>query len=104
LALAAASIIGNPLAAALLIAVAAGIADLAITPAWAICHDIGAESAGTVTGCMNTFANIGGAIAPLAMGYAVSAWSSWTIPILITAVIYVAGGLVALLINPNKPL
>src|SRR5215831_17410389 len=57
----------------LLIAAAAGIADLSITPAWAVCHDIGGEYAGTVTGCMNTFANVGGAIAPIAIGYAVSA-------------------------------
>src|SRR5215468_5358136 len=102
--LAAAAVIGSPIAAALLIAAAAGIADLSITPAWAVCHDIGGEYAGTVTGCMNTFANAGGAIAPLVMGYAVGAWASWTIPIMITALIYVVGGLIALLINPNKRL
>ena len=53
---------------------------------------------------MNTFANVGGAIAPLAMGYAVGVWASWTIPIMFTALIYVVGGLIALLINPNKRL
>jgi MFS family permease len=103
-ALATASWIGSPLSAALLIAVAAGIADLSITPAWAVCHDIGGEYAGTVTGCMNTFANVGGVIAPLVMGYAVGRLNSWTVPILITAALYVGGGLVALLINPNEQL
>jgi len=102
--LALAAVIDNPLAAALLIAAAAGVADLSISSAWAICLDIGRESAGTVTGCMNTFANLGGAIAPVAMGYAVQWWGSWSIPLLITAAIYVAGGLIALLINPNIPL
>jgi MFS transporter, ACS family, glucarate transporter len=102
--LAAAVMIESPIAAAVLIAAAAGIADLSITPAWAVCHDIGGEYAGTVTGCMNTFANAGGAIAPIAIGYAVSAWASWTIPIMIIALIYVAGGLIALLIDPNKQL
>jgi hypothetical protein len=53
---------------------------------------------------MNTFANAGGAIAPIAIGYAVSAWASWTIPILIIALIYIVGGLIALLIDPNKRL
>jgi MFS family permease len=100
--LAVAAVSSNSITAAILIAAAAGIADLAITPAWAICHDIGGEAAGTVTGCMNTFANVGGAIAPLAMGYLVQGWRSWRIPILITAVVYVLGGLIALLINPNK--
>ena len=103
-ALAAAAWIGAPIGAALLIAVAAGIADLSITPAWAVCHDIGGEYAGTVTGCMNTFANIGGVIAPLVMGYAVGKLNSWTLPIVITAALYVLGGLIALLINPNKQL
>src|SRR2546426_2195406 len=102
--LAIAAVPSNSLAAALLIALAAGIADLCISAAWAICLDIGRESAGTVTGCMNTFANLGGAIAPVAMGYAVQWWGSWTIPLLITAAIYVLGGLIALLINPNIPL
>src|SRR5438876_1005545 len=99
-----AATITNSLAAALLIALAAGIADLSISAAWAVCLDIGRESAGTVTGCMNTFANLGGAIAPVAMGYAVQWWGSWTTPLLITAAIYVAGGLTALLIDPNKTL
>src|SRR5881628_1569073 len=102
--LALAAIITNSLAAALLIALAAGIADLSISPTWAVCLDIGRESAGTVTGCMNTFANIGGAIAPVAMGYAVQWWGSWSTPLLITAVIYVLGGLIALLIDPTVPL
>ena len=102
--LAIAAVINNSLAAALLIAAAAGVADLSISSAWAICLDIGRESAGTVTGCMNTFANLGGAIAPVAMGYAVQWWGSWTIPLLITAGMYVLGGLIALLIDPNIPL
>ncbi len=102
--LATAAIITNSLAAALLIALAAGIADLSISAAWAVCLDIGRESAGTVTGCMNTFANLGGAIAPVAMGYAVQWWGSWTTPLLITAAIYVGGGLTALLVDPNKSL
>src|SRR3989454_9055735 len=102
--LAVAAVTGNSLIAALLIAAAAGVADLCISAAWSVCLDIGRESAGTVTGCMNTFANLGGAIAPVAMGYTVQWWGSWSTPLLITAVIYVAGGLTALLINPNKSL
>src|SRR5207244_4568479 len=99
-----AAVTNNSLAAALLIAVAAGIADLCISAAWAVCLDIGRESAGTVTGCMNTFANLGGAIAPVAMGYAVQWWGSWRTPLLITSVIYVVGGIFALLIYPTSHL
>src|SRR3989454_1785423 len=102
--LAIAAVTSNSLAAALLIALAAGIADLCMSAVWAICLDIARESAGTVTGCMNTFANIGGAIAPVAMGYAGQWWGSWSTPLLITAGMYVLGGLIALLIDPTVPL
>jgi len=102
--LSAAALTTNAIAAALLIAVAAGVADLCISAAWAVCLDIGREAAGTVTGCMNTFANLGGTIAPVAMGYAVQWWGSWSIPLLITSAIYILGGLIALLVDPNKPL
>jgi hypothetical protein len=38
------------------------------------------------------------------MGYAVQWWSSWTLPIVLTGVVYVAGGLLAILIDPRKSL
>ena len=94
----------HALAAALLIAVASGLADLSISAAWAMCHDIGGDAAGTVTACMNTFANLGGTIAPLVMGYSVELLGSWRIPLLITAMMYVLGGVFALLVNPSRPL
>jgi nitrate/nitrite transporter NarK len=69
-----------------------------------MCHDVGGESAGVVTGCMNTFGNIGGAISPLVVGYSVQLWGSWTLPFFITAGVYVAGGVLTLLIDPGKRL
>jgi hypothetical protein len=48
---------------------------------------------------MNTVGNIGGAISPLVVGYAVQWWGSWTLPFFMTA-----GGVLTLLINPRKPL
>jgi MFS family permease len=102
--LAAAAVTGHPLGAALLIALAAGAADLCMSAAWAMCLDVGRESAGTVTGCMNTFANLGGAIGPLVMGYSVQWFGSWSIPLLITSVVYLSGGVFALLVNPTKPI
>jgi nitrate/nitrite transporter NarK len=69
-----------------------------------MCHDVGGDNAGVVTGAMNTFGNIGGAISPLVVGYAVEWWSSWTVPFFITAGVYVFGGVMTLLVNPNKRL
>jgi nitrate/nitrite transporter NarK len=90
--------------AAILLAATLGVADVGVSACWSMCHDVGGSSAGTVTGCMNTFGNIGGAISPLVVGYAVDWWHSWTIPFFITAGVYVFGGIMTLLVNPNKPL
>jgi nitrate/nitrite transporter NarK len=82
----------------------AACADITLSPSWAICHDIGGEAAGTVTGTMNTLGNLGGAISPLVVGYSLEWWGSWSTPLLITAGVYVAGGVLTLMIDPRRRL
>ena len=102
--LVAAAYVDNPILASVLLALTLGIADLNVSSCWSMCHDVGGDSAGTVSGAMNTFGNIGGAISPLVVGYAVLWWSSWTVPFLFTAFVYVLGGCLTLLIDPTKKL
>jgi nitrate/nitrite transporter NarK len=52
---------------------------------------------------MKTLGNLGGMVRPLVVGYALDASQSWTIPFYITAVIYAAGALAWLAIDPAKP-
>ena len=94
----------HPIGAAVSIALAAGFADLCLSPSWAMCHDIGGESAGTVTGAMNTLGNLGGAISPLVVGYSVQIWGSWSTPLVITAFVYAIGGILTLMCNPHQRL
>jgi MFS family permease len=98
----AAAMTQHPLAAAFLLAATLGVADLSVSSCWAICHDIGGPNAGIVTGAMNTFGNIGGALSPLVVGYAVGWWNSWTLPFYITAGVYVFGALCTLLVDPRR--
>lgn len=100
--LVAAALNQNPLTSAILLAATLGIADLGVSSCWSICHDVGGKNAGVVTGAMNTFGNIGGAISPLVVGYAIDWWSSWTIPFFITAGVYFFGAMCTLLVNPHK--
>jgi ACS family glucarate transporter-like MFS transporter len=102
--LVAAALTPNSIVAAGLLAVTLFVADLCVSSCWSICHDVGGENAGTVTGAMNTFGNIGGALSPLVVGYAVQWYNSWTLPFFVTAGVYVAGGILTLLVNPNKRL
>ena len=92
----------NPVATVALLTLTLASADLVMAPSWSLCHDIGGTRAGAVSGAMNTFGNLGGAISPLVVGYAVQWWQSWTIPFFVTAAVYVAGGLVTLAIDPTR--
>ena len=85
--------------AAVAMTLAAGAEDLCLSPSWAMCHDIGGDAAGTVTAVMNTYGNIGGALSPLVVGYALDWWGSWSIPLLIAAGVAVLGGLFTLLVD-----
>lgn len=74
--------------AAALLAAAAFFQMLVASPAWAVCLDVGHRRAGLVSGCMNTAGNIGGALAPLAMGYIVQYWKSWDDPFFLTVAVF----------------
>jgi MFS family permease len=67
-----------------------------------MCHDIGGDAAGTVTAIMNTFGNIGGALSPIVVGYAVQWWGSWSIPLLIAAGVALLGGALTLMIDTSR--
>ena len=91
--LAAVAVIGaltttNPLTAAVLLALAAGLAALGVSPAWAACLDIAGRHAGTVTGAMNTFGNLGGALSPLVVGFCLDRWHSYNAPLVTVACFY----------------
>ena len=86
------------------LALSFGAADLILAVCWATCLDIGRDHAGTVSGAMNSLGQIGGVIAPTAIGWMVETWGSWQLPLLIAAGYYVLAGLLWLLIDPEQPL
>ena len=51
---------------------------------------------------MNTFGNLGGALSPLVVGYALEWTGKWEAPLIIGGVVYVVGGLLTLAINPRR--
>jgi MFS family permease len=92
----------QPVAKAVLLALALASADLALGACWAVCLDVGADHAGVVTGFMNTFGNLGGLVGPLVVGIAVDRWHSWTFPFYVTALMYAAGAAAWLAIDPTR--
>jgi nitrate/nitrite transporter NarK len=98
----ASTLVADPVAKAVLLALALGSVDLALSACWAVCLDIGRDYAGVVTGCMNTFSNLGGVLTPMVVAYAVDRWHSWTFPFYVTAVVYAAGAVIWLTIQPDR--
>src|ERR1051325_4055646 len=81
----AATFSSDPKAAAVWMAIAAGLAAMGVAPAWAVCLGIGGKHAGVVTGAMNTFGNLGGTLMPLVMGQCLDWWGSWNASLLTVA-------------------
>lgn len=100
----ASTVVRSPLTKAALLALALASADFALGACWAVCLDVGADHAGVVTGFMNTFGNIGGLIGPLVIGIAVDRWQSWSFPFYVTALVYAAGAVAWLAIEPERRL
>jgi nitrate/nitrite transporter NarK len=70
--------------------------------AWSVCLDVGRRHAGVVTGFMNTVGNVGGALSPLVVGYAVERLHSWTLPFYVAAGVFAWGVVMWLMVNPNR--
>ncbi len=94
----------SSLTAALLLAAAAGLAALGVSPGWAVCLDIGGRHAGVVTGAMNTFGNLGGTLSPIVVGWCLQRWNSWQASLLSVAICYVVAAVCWLAIDPAQPI
>jgi len=92
----------QPFAAALLFAAAAGLAALGVAPAWAVCLDVGGRSAGVVSGAMNMFGNLGGALSPVVIGVCLDRLGSWHAPLQTVAAFYVVAAACWLVIDPER--
>jgi len=64
--------------------------ELTVGVSWAIPLDIAGDRAGSVSSLMNMCGNIGGAISPIVLGYAVKFYG-WNLPFLITATLCALG-------------
>ncbi len=89
---------------AFLFAAAAGLATFGVAPAWAACLDIGGSHAGVVTGIMNTFGNLGGAVGPMLVGFYLDWWNSWNVPLLAVAFFYLFSAACWLGIRSDEPI
>jgi MFS transporter, ACS family, glucarate transporter len=94
----------QPIVSALLLAAAAGLAALGVAPAWAVCLEVGGRSAGVVSGTMNSFGNLGGALSPVVIGLRLDRGGSWDAPLWSVAALYLVAAFCWLAIDPDRTL
>jgi MFS transporter, ACS family, glucarate transporter len=95
----------DPVKAMLVLGMAGLFNDFVMPAAWAGCMDIGGRYAGTVSGTMNMFGSIAGALSPLVVGYLLF-WTSqnWTLTFYVSAAIYSLGAVCWLFLDAHTPL
>jgi MFS transporter, ACS family, glucarate transporter len=95
----------DPLAAALLIALSGAADSFLLGAAWGTCLDIAGHDAGLVTGAMNTAGQIGAVLSPVILPYFLPKGAeNWALPLYIAGVLYLAGSVCWLLIDPGRPI
>jgi ACS family glucarate transporter-like MFS transporter len=97
--------INDPVKAMLVLGMAGLFNDFVMPAAWAGCMDIGGRYAGTVSGAMNMFGNLAGAVSSLFVGYLL-AWTgqNWTMTFYVSCAIYAFGGICWLFLDAHTPL
>jgi len=90
----------NPYLAVTAIALVAFGNDIQMPGAWTACMDVGGRSVATLSGTMNMMGNLGGFLSSVVCGYIVQQTGSWNAAFLVTATLYVFGGLCWLLMDP----
>ena len=96
--------IEDPVKAMLVLGLAGFFNDFVMPAAWAGCMDVGGRYAGTVSGAMNMFGSIAGAVSALVVGYLLT-WTNqdWTLTFYVSCAIYLVGGLCWLFIDAHTP-
>lgn len=91
----------SPLASVGWFALAVFGLELTVGVSWALTLDVGGIFAGSVSAVMNTFGNIGGAVAAAITGY-ILVWSGWDAAMYVLAVLSAIGALCYLRIDASR--
>jgi ACS family glucarate transporter-like MFS transporter len=99
------TMVDDPVYAMFSIAIASFSNDLVMPGAWGAAMDVGGVHAGSLSGAMNMWGNIGGAICPLLIGYILT-WSNnnWNLTFYLSAAIYLMGIVCWKFLDPVTPL
>jgi len=97
--------VNDPTLAMIAIGIASFSNDLVMPGAWATAMDVGGKFAGTLSGSMNMWGNLGGALAPFVNGHILT-WTgnNWNLIFYVAAAVYLLGIVCWLFLDPVTPL
>jgi MFS transporter, ACS family, glucarate transporter len=95
--------IASPYVAAAVLALGFAASDFMLPTCWAVCLDIGKESAGTVTGAMNMAGQMGATIMSYGFGVLVEVYG-WNWPLVLIAALSFVSAAIWLKIDPTRPI
>jgi sugar phosphate permease len=75
--------------------------ELTVAVSWAMCIDVGYQFSGSVSGVMNTFGNLSGALSAVVVGYLATLYG-WTPPFILGSGLCLVAAACALLIDPSR--
>ena len=81
-----------------------GIFDLMLPSAWALCIDLGHHFAGSISGAMNTFGNLGGFCCSLMFGYLLKSTGNYNLPLYMIGGTLLLSAILFAFLNPSKPI
>jgi MFS transporter, ACS family, glucarate transporter len=95
----------DPVQAMIVLGFAGFFNDFVMPAAWAGTMDVGGRYAGTVSGAMNMFGSLAGAMSPLVVGYLLK-WTNqdWTMTFYVSAAVYSLGAVCWLFLDAHTPL
>jgi len=96
-------LIENAYVAAAVLALGFAASDFMLPTCWAVCLDIGKESAGTVTGAMNMAGQMGATLMSYGFGVLVERYG-WNWPLVLIAGLSFLSALIWLKIDPTRPI
>jgi ACS family glucarate transporter-like MFS transporter len=90
--------------AGVLIAFAGMFSNFLLGASWGACLDIAGPRAGSIGAAMNTAGQIGGILSPIVFSLLTRDRSSWALPLLVIAALYLLGALSWSFVHPERPL
>jgi ACS family glucarate transporter-like MFS transporter len=103
IALLAAAVSSQPVAAASLIALATGLTMFTLGAAWGTVIEVGRNHVSVVGAAMNSAGNLAAMLNPLIVAYSVQWFGNWNLPLYLMGVLFLVGAGCWTLVDPARP-